>query len=220
MTQAAIYQPLRASPTTLAVVILLHGAALTALALAKMENPLKPIYDTTDVINVPLKPIPDVVPPERPREMPHQVTVTKPLVPTPPPPAWDNVIRDSETTTRTIDPGPAEIVVPPLPPLPPPAMHIPVRQAAQMVSSSELKPPYPISEQRAGVEGSVTVRVLVGPDGKVKAAEKVRATNDAFFQATLRHALRNWRFRPATVDGRPVESRVVLTLHFELDGEA
>ncbi len=45
----------------------------------------------------------------------------------------------------------------------------------------------------------------------------MRATSDAFFQATLRHALRNWRFKPATVDGRAIESSKVMTVRFEID---
>ena len=64
------------------------------------------------------------------------------------------------------------------------------------------------------------MRVRIGPDGRVKSAEKIRATHDDFFRATLQHALRNWRFKPATVDGRPIESSKVMTLHFTLDGEA
>jgi protein TonB len=61
------------------------------------------------------------------------------------------------------------------------------------------------------------IRVTVGPDGRVKSAEKVRATTDAFYEATERHARARWRFRPATVDGRPVEARKTLTVEFRLD---
>ena len=83
---------------------------------------------------------------------------------------------------------------------------------------SEPQPPYPASEQRLGREGRVTIRVLIGIDGRVAAAERVRATSDAFYRATEQHALRHWRFRPATVDGRPVESRKSITVEFRLDG--
>jgi protein TonB len=46
----------------------------------------------------------------------------------------------------------------------------------------------------------------------------VSATSDAFWQATQRHALSRWRFKPATVDGRPVESSKVLSIRFQLPG--
>jgi protein TonB len=62
----------------------------------------------------------------------------------------------------------------------------------------------------------VTVRLLIGADGRVKAVEKVRAASDAFWRATERQALRHWRFTPAMVDGKPVESRTTVTVHFEL----
>jgi hypothetical protein len=30
--------------------------------------------------------------------------------------------------------------------------------------------------------------------------------------------LRNWRFKPATLDGRPIETSKVMTVHFALEG--
>ena len=50
----------------------------------------------------------------------------------------------------------------------------------------------------------------------VRAVEKVRAASDAFWRATQRHALRHWRFTPARVDGKPVESWTTITCHFRL----
>jgi protein TonB len=81
-----------------------------------------------------------------------------------------------------------------------------------------IQPPYPPSEERAQREGSVRLRVTIGADGRVKAVERLSATSDAFWRAAERHALARWRFRPATVDGRAVESRKVLSLHFRLEG--
>jgi protein TonB len=111
------------------------------------------------------------------------------------------------------------VIADPVPvPLPDPPKPVaePVRKEATMLASSELQPPYPASEERAENEGSVTVRILIGTDGRVKSVEKVRGANDAFFRATEQQALRHWRFRPATVDGRPVESRKTITVHFRL----
>ncbi len=65
--------------------------------------------------------------------------------------------------------------------------------------------------------GSVTVVVTIGTDGRVKNVEKVRAASEAFYRATEQQALRHWRFKPATVDGKPVESRKTMTVHFRLD---
>jgi protein TonB len=86
-----------------------------------------------------------------------------------------------------------------------------------MDGRSELQPPYPASEQRAGSEGTVVVLLTIGADGRVKAVRRISAASEAFWRATERHALRHWRFKPATVDGVPVESTQRLTVHFRLD---
>jgi protein TonB len=92
----------------------------------------------------------------------------------------------------------------------------PVRVEARL-RSGDLQPPYPASEEKLEREGKVTIRVTIGTDGRVKAAERVSAASEAFYAATERHALRSWRFSPAMVDGRPVESTKVLTVSFRLD---
>jgi protein TonB len=46
---------------------------------------------------------------------------------------------------------------------------------------------------------------------------RLAAASEALWRATERHALRHWRFEPATVDGVPVESRKRVTVHFRLD---
>jgi len=92
----------------------------------------------------------------------------------------------------------------------------PVRVEARM-RTADLQPPYPPSEEKMEREGKVSIRVVIGMDGRVKSAEKVSATNEAFYTATERHALRAWRFSPATVDGKPVESTKVITVNFQLN---
>jgi protein TonB len=95
----------------------------------------------------------------------------------------------------------------------------PVRRGAELDPrfASAVQPQYPIAEQRAGRGGTVVIRVTIGPDGRVRAAERMSATSDAFWAAAERQALTRWRFRPATVDGRPVESSRVMTIHFRIE---
>ena len=114
------------------------------------------------------------------------------------------------------DTGPT-VIADPAPPRDPPAP--PVRRGAEIDPrfASALQPQYPASEQRAGRTGTVVIRVTIGADGRVRAAERVSATSDAFWAAAERQALSRWRFRPATVDGRPVESSRVMTIHFRIE---
>jgi protein TonB len=225
MPESTFFEERRRSPTAIAVVILLHGAALTALMLAKGEAIHRIIKDPPLIIKTirPDKPppenhpkthqppptaIPRVPPivPIRPLEQPHWTPQPGPTFPTGP-----TVAGGPPVPQPTVDPAPQ--------PKPEP-IRDPVRSDAVMLASSDLQPPYPAAAQREGAEGIVVVSVLIGADGRVKAVEKVSATRDDFFRAAEAQALRHWRFKPAMVDGRPVESRKVVRLRFQLSGEA
>ena len=80
----------------------------------------------------------------------------------------------------------------------------------------DLQPPYPTEEERRQRSGVVRIRVTIGADGRVSSAERVSATSEAFWRATERQALSRWRFRPATLDGRPVETSRVITVTFRI----
>lgn len=218
MSEGGFLQQNPKSPTSLVVVIALHAVVLGALAMSKMDVPMMKVFDPLKIKDVPLDPTPppvekQVEPETKPAETPR-VTYTPPRVKTP-------VTNDQPVQAiPTIDPpifdkiDMGEPVVAYQPKvLPPPT---PARIEAQIDSRAILQPPYPASEERAEVEGSVTVRVVIGTDGRVKSVEKVRAASDSFFRSTERHALKHWRFRPATIDGKPVESTKTMTVHFRL----
>lgn len=85
--------------------------------------------------------------------------------------------------------------------------------------ANDFQPDYPAGEIRQGREGVVTVRVLVGVDGRVKAFESVAATSDDFLAATRRRAFAAWRFKPATRDGVAYEEWKQLRVTFTLKDE-
>jgi periplasmic protein TonB len=82
--------------------------------------------------------------------------------------------------------------------------------------ASSLQPTYPGDMIRAGIEGAVTVRVLIGTDGRVKALEAVRSDDESFLATTRKQALSRWRFIPATRDGESVASWREMTVRFQL----
>lgn len=208
----------RISPTGLTVVVLLHGAAITALALSKMEMPEMIQYLPIEIEAIEVPPDPAPIPPEPVRDQQpvprdSQIDVVPPRVPTVP--QGPAVTHDPTPDIPVFDVRPLpKVDLPPADPAPPAP---PVRVAAQM-RGSDLQPPYPPAEERLGREGNVAIRVTIGTNGRVIGAEKVSATSEAFYRATERHALRAWRFRPATVDGKPVESRQVINVEFLLNG--
>lgn len=135
----------------------------------------------------------------------------------------------SRSVTATSD-----YVVPNLPPLPlpplplslptgeatvidPPAQPVLIGAEVDPRYASDLQPHYPAGERRAEREGSVTVRVTIGADGRVATVECLSATTTEFCRATRQQALAKWRFRPATRDGVPVTATKDLTVRFELE---
>jgi len=98
----------------------------------------------------------------------------------------------------------------------PPVIIGPVRDPRY---AANFQPDYPAIERRAGHEGRVVVRVLVGTDGRVKQVQKVSAASDDFFEVTERRALDKWRFKPGTRDGVPIEAWQTVSLSFVLHDE-
>ncbi|CAM3071430.1 hypothetical protein SPAN111604_02335 [Sphingomonas antarctica] len=99
----------------------------------------------------------------------------------------------------------------------PPIRQVVKRGVAMATSPGELQPPYPPALQRGEIQGSVTVRVLVGPDGRPRDIVLVRADDPGFFTAAKTWGLRHWRFKPASEDGSPVDSWYTLTVRFTIN---
>lgn len=213
-------QQRRRSPTSLALVVALHAAGFGALILAGNTHFLKLDRDPTVVRNIPIPPDPPVVPPpdrvepQRPAREPTFIDTTPPVGP-----ANDNNAATGESEARppvAADPGPrtVEPVRDPPRPDPPP----PVRREAQLDPrhARDLQPPYPAPELRAERDGVVRIRLTIAANGRVTAVERLSATSEHFWRATQQQALNRWRFRPATLDGRPVQGTKVMTVNFRI----
>jgi periplasmic protein TonB len=216
MSGPGYYQQKTGSPTGFAVIVALHAAVFAALILIKGPGFLRPPNVPLVIQTIPVDPDP---PPNPPPQTDRQVRTPRQEshIDTPP-----QIYPPPPTGGFTVDPGPPTPPTPPAPPaahtqiasiVPPP----PVRREPELIGS-DLQPPYPAEEQRAEREGDVRVRVTIGLNGRVTAVERLSATSQAFFAATQRQALSRWRFRPATEDGRPVESSKVMIVHFRLEG--
>lgn len=99
------------------------------------------------------------------------------------------------------------------------AIPEPVIAAAKLNSrfSNQFQPPYPSGLLRIGEEGIIAVRVLVGTDGRAKKIELIDSPHEDFWTATKRHALKKWRFEPATKDGVRFESWITLKVRFQIN---
>lgn len=173
--------------------------------------------------DVPITPPPEPIKPEPVKETKAATSPTEPLIVTPIPEVKTVTVDTPIGTTTDILtpppslPGPTATGTPTGTLTVDPPKPAPVIVGATPDPRATFQPDYPPSERRAGAEGAVTVRVLVGTDGRVKSVERVDAASDAFYEATRRQALNRWRFRPATRDGVPYETWRTMTVRFVLE---
>lgn len=203
MMEGAFYQPKKTSPTALTVVVLMHGAALTALALAKSE-----------VLGPPREP-PIVVENYKEKEIPPEV------LPKPQPdvktPRTTETFIDRPQPIKDIPLGPP-IAGPPAPPSPPfpeapmaegppsppasppklePRTVKPARAKANLASyvSDE---DYPSNAARNEEQGTTRFRLAVGPDGRVKECIVTSSSGSSALDATTCKLMKQRaRFTPA-----------------------
>ncbi|HYM86755.1 MAG TPA: energy transducer TonB, partial [Pseudoxanthomonas sp.] len=68
-------------------------------------------------------------------------------------------------------------------------------------------PPYPRVEARAGVQGTVLLKVLVDVDGKPLEVVVLESSGNRSLDRSAReHVLRTWLFQPAMRDGKAVQA--------------
>lgn len=79
-------------------------------------------------------------------------------------------------------------------------------------------PKYPKAAADARISGKVVLLVDIDAAGDVSAVEVESATPPGVFEANAVEAARQWKFRPATKDGRPVASRKRVPVTFSMDG--
>jgi periplasmic protein TonB len=210
----------RQNPASLIAAIALNGAIIAAVALSPMVGYSPKDDDRTNTFNVPDKTPP---PPDRsidksvdPRPF-DPIFTPKPLLDYPKP---DDGIRTSDDQPIDVA-GPtegdgkggsdglerqAEELLP----------LIFTKATRDMRFAAAFQPDYPSSLLVREIEGSATIRVLVGTDGRVREAVVVSATHPDFGRAAMRQALKAWRFKPATRGKEAVEDWVTIPITFQI----
>lgn len=87
-----------------------------------------------------------------------------------------------------------------------------------VVSLGNVQPVYPEAMRAAGVEGQVLVQFIVNEKGRVESGSiKIINSANPMFEASVRSALPRMKFKPATVNGRPVKQLVQQPFQFKLN---
>ena len=83
--------------------------------------------------------------------------------------------------------------------------------AARGLLLEQATPVYPPSAR--GQSGTVTLQVLIGRDGTVEDAKFIQGS--LVFARTAIDAVKQWRFKPYLMNGRPASTQTLLTLSFK-----
>ena len=95
----------------------------------------------------------------------------------------------------------------------------PVRNREARPLASNAQPSYPVSALRNGVQGSVTARLQVAPNGEVTDASIVsrNGQRDRDLDRAVLTTVRSWKFEPAIRDGRAIASVVNVPVDFRTE---
>ena len=209
----------RRHPKALLFIVGGHAALIAAVMTAKMELPSR-IFDPPIVIE-PID-IPKPPPPPEPQTVPEPQQKVQPQnsqIDQPPPIREIPISQGPEIASINLPPIPAPgpigsgIEPPPTRPILDPVRLAPVFNTPDHL----LRPPYPSDKQRLEEEGTLKLRLTIDERGRVVGVEPVGPVDRSFFESARKHLLAKWRYKPATVDARPVASSTVITLRFELE---
>jgi protein TonB len=208
----------RASPAGMGAAILINGSIILAVALSPLVvEPPKP-RDPFAGRSI------ELTPPPKPKEEKKQEARKLPPIFMPKP--LNNFVdkktpvtttNEEQETATVIDGGGGddmtEIVRDVIKP-PTPIFKAALRDPK---FAKSFQPDYPVGMLQREVEGTVTIRVLIGVDGRVRQVQILNASTPDFAKATERQALKAWRFKPATRGTEAVEDWQTLTVRFDIN---
>ncbi|PUE23269.1 hypothetical protein B9Z39_16125 [Limnohabitans sp. JirII-29] len=184
----------------IAGVLVLHGLLLWAIQSGLARQVVKITENTVEALllsdSLPKPPPPPPAPKTPPSPTPA------PAAPAPVVPSTTAPVINVPVAPAT--PAPAPSTAPPAPPAP---TAPPVKTAAVIQPGATCaKPDYPSASRRLEEEGTVTLRFLIGTDGRVLQAEIEKTSGYPRLDDAARNALAKCQFRPGTVDGKPEQS--------------
>lgn len=216
----------------------MHGVLAWWLWQLKTAEPIKPVElmsmewveDKPDVAAPPKVETPPPAPVE-PVDEPEPV-LTQQVAPPPPPPIPKEkpkpqpkpqptkvpVAQSTPTTEKTeslAQPSPVAASAPPA--------SVPVEQKPLVRAEADYlnnpKPSYPRLSKRMGEQGEVRLRVLVAVDGRVASVQLSRSSGFERLDEAALESVKQWRFKPATQGGEPLETWVEVPVKFVLEND-
>jgi len=107
-----------------------------------------------------------------------------------------------------------ETAVPPSPPRPPPMRRVRVSQGVVEGLIHQAKPTYPSLAVQTHTQGNVVLHAIIGRDGAIVSLQVV--SGHPLLAPAAIDAVCQWRYRPYTLNGEPVEVETTVTVRFVL----
>jgi protein TonB len=164
----------------------------------------EPTITTVTGVTADDPPIDDLPPPTPPVLRPPEPVARVPqdVIIAPRPPGPSTAISEP----RLADP-PGTDVAPPPPPVTPP----------RAIVETQTGPTYPVLSRRLREEGTVRLRLTIGTDGSVIAADIIQSSGHMRLDdAAVDWVLRHWRYEPAMQGTMPQEATTEAALEFQL----
>ena len=183
---------------SLMVVLVLHGILLWLIQSGLARQAITLTQESVEALL-----LTDAAPPPPPVAAPKTPPPKTPLPPVIQPPTT------SATPVITTPTAPAISNTAPAPtqnaasPAPSPSIRT---GAAIQPGASCAKPDYPSASRRLEEEGTVSLKFLIGADGRVLQAEIEKTSGFPRLDEAARNALSKCQFRPGTVDGKAEQS--------------
>ena len=89
----------------------------------------------------------------------------------------------------------------------------PVSRVVPAKLNRRVEPPYPDSARRLGISGKVVMKATITKTGAVASVQWV--SGNELFRDTTIAAVKQWRYKPASLNGQPVESDLEIVLQFK-----
>jgi protein TonB len=87
-------------------------------------------------------------------------------------------------------------------------------EVAESLLDNRVEPDYPDAARRAHIQGPVTLETLIAANGRVQQVTPISGNPQLAESAAT--AVRQWRYKPFTVDGKQVPIRTQVTVTFML----
>lgn len=79
---------------------------------------------------------------------------------------------------------------------------------------SEAAPVYPIMAKNQHVTGDVVIDALIDANGRVTTMKVI--SGPTLLHQAAKDALKQWKYQPASLDGKPVSMHLTVTLQFRM----